>query len=108
MTFRNPWIDPRMGEVRPDQLRAYLDRHGWHSLGPATNPLLLRYERGPDGPTLFVPAVADEGAAVQWMLEAIETLARDERRWAVDLLDDILGTPRVAVNGTPHAGQAHA
>jgi hypothetical protein len=93
MKFRNPWIDPRVVQVRPEQAQAYLSRHGWRNIGRATDPHLLRYERA-DGseedPTLFVPVQADGGPALQWMVELIEELARFEDRWATAVLGDIL------------------
>lgn len=93
MKFRNPWIDPRIEETRPEDAQAYLKRTGWRLDGPATNPLLLRYDRAEensDAPTLFVPIEIDNGAALQWMIDLVADLARFEDRWAVDVLADIL------------------
>ena len=36
-----------------------------------------------------MPADATEGAEVQWLIEAIEELARFEQRWAVAVLEDV-------------------
>jgi hypothetical protein len=103
MKFRNPWIDPRVAQVRPEEVQAYLARHGWKLVGPASNPNLLRYEvmeEHEDAPTLFVPIQADGGPALQWMIELIGELARFEDRWAVDVLNDILGpAPAAALPG---------
>lgn len=41
MKFRNPWIDPRILQVRPEAVRAYLLTHGWEYLGPAVMPDML-------------------------------------------------------------------
>src|SRR5205085_10031601 len=38
MKFRNPWIDPRIVQARPESARAYLLCHGWKSPGPAVKP----------------------------------------------------------------------
>jgi hypothetical protein len=110
VNFRNPWIDPRIERVRLDGLRSYLEHHGWQSLGPASNPALLRYERVAEaevGPTLFVPVQLDRGPALQWVIEMVGELALYEKRWAVEVLQDILteveNTDRV--NGTPTAAR---
>ena len=44
MNFRNPWIDPRIVQLGPADAKAYLIRHGWRSLGPASNPILEMLE----------------------------------------------------------------
>src|SRR5579871_6526365 len=91
MTFRNPWIDPRVADLRPEAVQAYLSRHGWKEAGPAENPRLVRYETSdPDAPTLFLPLRIDGGAALQWLVDLIGTLAICEGRFAGDLLSDIL------------------
>jgi hypothetical protein len=109
MKFRNPWIDPRIVQVRPDDAKAYLLRHGWKALGPAINPLLLMFEGpGKDDETLtaLVPLELDDGPMLQRMIDLVSELARFEERWAVDVLSDILGQPVggvVTANG-PIAG----
>jgi hypothetical protein len=104
MKFRNAWIDPRIVQVRPEDAQAYLVRHGWQLVGPATNPELLRYEMAGDetAPTMFVPVRVDSGAALQWMIELVADLAHFEDRWAVAVLDDILRQPAeaAAANGS--------
>lgn len=94
MKFRNPWIDPRITRVRPEDVQAYLTRQGWQCIGPATDPNLLRYERveaSVDAPTLFVPVqMADKGPFLDGMIELVADLARQENRWAVEVLHDIL------------------
>ena len=93
MKFRNPWVDPRVVRVRPEQAQAYLSLRGWKNLGPAGDPHLLRYERadgGEYGPTLFVPRKVDDGPGLRWMIELIEELARFEDRWATDVVEDVL------------------
>jgi hypothetical protein len=49
MTFRNPWIDPRIERLGPAEAKDYLVRHGWKSLGPASNPILEMYEGPGEG-----------------------------------------------------------
>ena len=93
MKFRNPWIDPRIEQARPEHAQAYLTQHGWKLLGPAENPGLLRYERqdgDADSPTLFVPVRVKDGASLQWMIDLVADLAQFEDRWAVEVLGDIL------------------
>jgi hypothetical protein len=109
MTFRNPWIDPRVAQVSPEGVRDYLERSGWKFVGPATNPALSRYEVA-DGdesaPTLFVPVQGDQGPALQWMIELVGDLASWQGRYAGDVLTDILRgradqAPNGAVQGSP-------
>lgn len=92
MKFRNPWIDPRIVHARPEDAQAYLIRHGWKQVGPATAPELLRYEMEEDenAPTMFVPLRVDSGPGLQWMIDLVADLAQFEDRWAVAILDDIL------------------
>jgi hypothetical protein len=104
--FRNPWVDPRVVRVRPEQVQAYLNQRGWRGLGPASDPHLLRYERtdgGDDGPTLFVPRKVDQGPGLQWVIELIEELARFEDRWATAVVEDIL--QQTGDKGTAATGQ---
>src|SRR5437867_3006698 len=106
MKFRNPWIDPRIEQVRPEDAQVYLKRTGWKSVGLASDPALLRYERmdeNPDAPTLFVPVRVQDGASLQWMIDLVADLARYEDRWAVEVLRDILLQPSetLPANGPP-------
>ena len=96
MKFRNPWIDPRVTQLRPEDVQAYLTRHGWQSAGPASDAHLLRFEcaNAPeDGPTLFVPTQVRPGSLLERMIECVADIARYEDRWAVDVLGDILRQP---------------
>lgn len=91
--FHNRWIDPRITQVRPEAAEAYLLRRGWKRLGPAINPLMLRFEApggGKDAPTVFLPLRIDEGSLLQRMIDLVADLSRFEDRWAVDVLSDIL------------------
>jgi hypothetical protein len=103
MKFRNPWIDPRIVQARPEDAQAYLTRHGWKLIGPASDPELLRYEieGNENTPTLFVPVRTGSGPALQWMIDLVADLAHFENRWAVDVLHDILRQPTdsAAANG---------
>jgi hypothetical protein len=104
MKFTNPWIDPRITEVRPEAAQAYLLAHGWKPLGLATNPDLLRFEgpgREEDSPLALLPKRLDEGPLLQRMIDLVAEVARNEGRWAVDVLTDMLSQRKmtVAVNG---------
>jgi hypothetical protein len=94
MKFRNPWIDPRILQVRPADAEDYLRRHGWKPLGPApANPDLMLFDgpgAGDDNPLLPVPVHTDQGADIQRMIEVITELALFEGRYAGDVLTDIL------------------
>jgi hypothetical protein len=93
MKFRNPWIDPRVADLRPEAVRAYLTQHGWTEVGPAENPALVRFERADDpdaAPTLFLPLRSGDGASVQWMIELVGELATWQGRFAGDVLSDLL------------------
>jgi hypothetical protein len=90
--FRNPWSDPRVTKVRPEDVQANLTRHGWKSVGPAADQHLIRFERvegAEDAPALFVPAEVRPGSLLERMIECVADLARYEGRWAVDVLSDI-------------------
>jgi hypothetical protein len=95
MKFRNPWIDPRIVQLRPEEVQAYLTQHGWKPVGPAENPDLLRYEveANAEAPTLFVPVRVDSGPALQWLIDLVADLARFEDRWAVAVLQDLFSQP---------------
>ena len=86
MKFHNPWIDPRIVQVQPEDAKAYLRRRGWKSLGPALNPLLETFEgpaHGPETPMVLVPLAVDQGPLLQRMIDLVSDLARLEDRWAV-------------------------
>jgi hypothetical protein len=113
MKFRNPWIDPRVTQVRSETVQSYLTRNGWKLLGPATDPHLLRFERAADSdndPTLFVPIHSQQiGSSLDRMIECIADLARFEDRWAGAILGEILrqtGDEPLPANGPLASTQA--
>ena len=111
MKFRDPWIDPRIVQVRPQDAEAYLRGRGWKPLGPApANPDLLLFDGpkdGEDNPLLPVPRHMDQGPDVQRMIELVTELARFEGRYAVDVLNDIL-REGAATGAANEAGQDQA
>ena len=102
MKFRNPWIDPRVTQLRPEAVEAYLLAHGWKLVGPAANPAMLLFERpGPaDAPlTVLLPREVSDGASMQRMIDVVAELARSEGRWAVEVVSDLLRQPAGDPNG---------
>jgi hypothetical protein len=93
MKFRNPWIDPRILQLRPEAVQAYLLSHGWEYLGPVAVPNLLMFDtpqaRG-DKPNVLLPMKLDEGAYIQRLIDLVSDVALHEDRWAVDVLNDML------------------
>jgi hypothetical protein len=114
MKFRNPWIDPRVAQVRPEQARAYLLDRGWRDLGPAANPNLVLFEGPGDGedlPAVLLPLQRDEGPMLQRMIELIGEVALFEGRGAARVLDDVLretadGKPNKAAPEPPSGAEA--
>jgi hypothetical protein len=96
MKFRNPWIDPRILQVRPEAVRAYLLAHGWEYLGPAIMPDMLMFDtpkpRG-DKPNVLLPLKLEHGSQVQRLIELIADVALYEDRYAGDVLTDMLQQP---------------
>jgi hypothetical protein len=95
--FRDPWIDPRILQVRPSAARAYLGRHGWKFLGPAAdNPDLLMFDGPAEGntnPLVMVPTQTDQGPGIQRMIDLVTEVALFEGRYAGDVLTEILQQP---------------
>jgi hypothetical protein len=96
MKFRNPWIDPRILQVRPEAVQAYLLSHGWQYLGPAAVPDMLMFDTSEprrDKANVLLPLKLDDGAYVQRLVELVGDVALHEDRWAVDVVNDILRQP---------------
>lgn len=100
MKFRNPWIDPRILQVRPEAVQAYLLAKGWEYLGPALAPSLLMFDtpspRG-DKPNVLLPLKLEHGSDIQRLIELVSDVALHEDRWAVDVLSDMLRQPTDSV-----------
>lgn len=94
------WVDPRIGSVRPDEIRAYLLLRGWTQVVPK-RPAQFAFREplgSPDDPlVLTVPALEHLADYSQRILEAVTHLAEFEDRYAVDVLNDILNAV------TPHS-----
>lgn len=106
MTFRDPWIDPRILQLHPEAVRAYLRGHGWENLGPAAIPDMLMFDtpepRG-DKPNVLLPLKLEHPQQVQRMVELVGDVVRYEQRWAVDVVNDMLRQP---VDAAPSNGPA--
>jgi hypothetical protein len=113
MKFRNPWIDPRVVEVRSDAAQAYLIQHGWKPL--AADPSSLLPFAGPKAgkkpPIVRVPLREQASDYVQRVIELVTDLALVEGRYAVEVLDDLLqqrvDTPATAGNGPRARSKVH-
>jgi hypothetical protein len=96
MKFRNPWIDPRILQVRPEAVQTYLLSHGWLYLGPALMPDMLMFDTPQprdDKPNVILPLQLEHGSQVQRLIELIAEVALYEDRYAGDVLTDMLRQP---------------
>src|SRR5438034_8625328 len=104
MKFRNPWVDPRVGQVRAAAARDYLLRCGWKPL-PVDESHFVAFEGPSDGgenPVVRVPLLEQGRDYSQRVVELISDLALAEDRYAVEVLNDILrqsAAPAVPANG---------
>ncbi len=92
MTYRNPWIDPRVAAVRAEAARDYLLRHGW-AQAPSDRSRLLPFEKTADDGTVltvFLPTEEQARDFRQRVIELIGDLALGEDRSAFDVLNEIL------------------
>jgi hypothetical protein len=95
MKIRNPWIDPRVAQVRSSDAQAYLRRRGWKEL-PPEQPNLLPFEapdEQEDAPLVSVPLLEQARDYPQRVIELITEIALTEGRLAVAVLEEILGHP---------------
>jgi hypothetical protein len=92
MKFRNPWVDPRVLELKPADAQGYLANHGWKAMAPYSVNLTAYSRPGEaaDGPVVYVLTRQDALEYPQRMIELVAALAFAEDRWAVDVLSDIL------------------
>jgi hypothetical protein len=97
MKFRNPWIDPRIVQVRPEAVQAYLLSKGWQYLGRAeAAPYMLMFDTPQpreDKPNVLLPLKWDYGSDLQRLIDLVSEVALHEDRWAVDVLADMLRQP---------------
>lgn len=89
--FRNPWIDPRVLDVRPADAEAYLRARGWQETD-STNPHWKRFlaPPGTERDAVLVPANTHCDELANLMIECVGKLAAHEGRFAGELLDELL------------------
>jgi hypothetical protein len=107
MKFRNPWIDPRVVEVRASAAQAYLRDKGWKPL-PPEQPNLLPFDGpsgGDDNPVVQVPVLEQARDYPQRVIELITDVAVAEGRYAVEVLNDILRQPTTSPPNGPAAAR---
>jgi hypothetical protein len=77
MKFLNPWIDPRVVQVRSVAAQTYLCQHGWKTL-PPEQPNFVLFEGPPGGddiPMVRVPMLEQARDYPQRVVEMITNLA---------------------------------
>lgn len=105
MKFRDPWIDPRVQEIRPTQLLAYLAAKHW-SETRAHHPSMRAFRDGHGHGDVLVPKATAYDRYVQDIIDAVTLLAKAEDRYAGEVLTDLLGQSGTdaGVNATAPAG----
>ncbi len=95
MKLRNPWIDPRVAQVRSQAVQAYLVQHGWKRM-EANQPHFLPFA----GPTasknpsvIRVPLRKQARDYPERVIELVTDLALVEGRYAVEVLNELLQQP---------------
>jgi len=102
----NPWIDPRVRELRPDQAVTYLLAHGWtpvedrRPVSAFAPPPRRRPSRSGIVSLALVPNFERTAEFIEFMIRLVAVVAEHEGRWAVDVLNDMLATtPPATANG---------
>jgi hypothetical protein len=113
MKFSNPWIDPRVVDVRSEAAQAYLARHGWKPLAASQSSLLAFAgpKAGKNAPIVQVPLREQARDYSQRVIELVTDLALAEGRYAVEVLNELLeeqvDTTRMAGNGSRLKSKVH-
>ena len=95
MRLTNPWIDPRVKQVRTRDFIRYLTVNGWEE-SEARQPAMRVFGPNAIGAVVCVPIAEKSDRFVQSIIEAITQLARAEDRYAGAVLDDILASADIA------------
>jgi hypothetical protein len=85
---KNPWIDPRVEQLRMAQIENYLHSHGW-ARSKLREITRMRAFRDAELHGVFLPGIEDE-EFLRYAIDAVECLARAEERYAGDVLTDLL------------------
>jgi hypothetical protein len=109
--FRNPWIDPRVLDVRPADAEAYLRNHGWQEV-ESGNPQWKRFLSpvSSNREAVLLPSATTDESLVNLLVECVGKVAAWEGRFAGELLNELLPVaPGVQSNGaaTSHTGTHH-
>jgi hypothetical protein len=113
LEFRNPWIDPRVAEVRSEAARDYLVQHGWKPLAAQQSSMLpfAGPKPGKNPPIVRVPPREQARDYAQRVIELVTDLALAEGRYAVEVLDELLqqqpDTSSIAGNGPRVKSKVH-
>jgi len=102
----NPWrwVDPRIAQVRPAGVKAYLLSHGWTQTQNSNSQWLsfeLPARKGEAPLSQVIPASDRAADFTQSMIYFLTTLSEIEDRHPVEVLNDLLRhqlmtTPRLA------------
>ena len=99
MNFQfNPWIDPRVEQLRMVQIENYLRRHGWKEVKSKVTRLRTFRDAQLNG--VFLPDV-DDDEFLRYAIDAVACLARAEDRYAGDVLTDVLSQSATAAETKP-------
>jgi hypothetical protein len=106
MRFRNPWIHPRVDELRIEHARAYLLQRGWKEL--PQEGYLIPFD-GPfpeeENVVVFMPTLEAARDFTLRTIELITDIAKAEGRYAndvvLDMLDAIVAPPNHVVDSQP-------
>jgi hypothetical protein len=107
MTFRDPWIDPRVTQVRVAAFQRYLEKRGWRQLPESPRGFLSFQVPGDPRSLIRIPgAPENDGDYLRLVIQVITDMAQVEGKYAVELLNDILACdpslPPAPGNGAPH------
>jgi hypothetical protein len=110
MRFQNnPWIDPRIVQIKPSDAELYLRHHGWIPVD-SSNPHMKAFASSAnpeDASVVCVPQLEQATDYAQRTVEFVGDLATIEDRYAGDVLSDILQA-KSAGNGAAQSQAAHS
>ncbi|MBN9119757.1 MAG: hypothetical protein J0I06_11470 [Planctomycetes bacterium] len=108
--FRNPWIDPRVLDVRPADAEVYLRNHGWQE-AESNSAQWKRFLAPASGAreAVLLPSATTDESLVHLLVECVGKVAAWEGRYAGELLNELLaGSTDVPSNGpASHTGARH-
>ena len=100
MNFKfDPWIDPRVEQLRMVQIENYLQRRGW-AKSTLREITPMRAFRDAEGQGVFLPGV-DDDEFLRFAIDAVACLARAENRYAGDVLTELLSQSTADASAKP-------